>query len=137
MNTGSANVMDNPKLLIVDDDQGIRTQLKWGIEGFDIITANSRQKAIEQFEKHHPSVVTLDLGLPPDVEGTSEGFAILDAILQRGADTKVVVVSGSEENINSQKAKDNGAFDFYAKPVEIESLQKLVNCAYKAHLKGK
>ena len=134
---GSANVMDDPKLLIIDDDQGIRAQLKWGIEGFDIITANSRQKAIELFEEHHPSVVTLDLGLPPDVEGTSEGFAILDAILQRGPDTKVVVVSGTEEDINSQKAKDNGAFDFYAKPIEIESLQKLVNCAYKARLKSK
>lgn len=133
----NVNVMDNPKLLIVDDDQGIRTQLKWGIEGFDIITANSRQKAIEKFEEYHPTVVTLDLGLPPDAEGTSEGFAILDAILQRGPDTKVVVVSGSDEDVNSQKAKTNGAFDFYAKPIELEGLQQLVNRAYKAYLKDK
>jgi len=133
----SANVVDNPKLLIVDDDQGIRTQLKWGIEGFDIITADSRQKAIEQFEEHHPVVVTLDLGLPPDVEGTSEGFAILDAILQRGPETKVVVVSGSEESVNSQKAKANGAFDFYAKPIQVEGLQKIINLAYESTLKTK
>ena len=129
--------MDNPKLLIIDDDSGIRTQLKWGIEGFDIITADSRQKAIEQFEEHHPTIVTLDLGLPPDAEGTSEGFTILEAILQRGPDTKVVVVSGSEESVNSQKAKTNGAFDFYAKPIEIESLQKVINLAYAAHLNNK
>jgi len=134
---GRVIVMGNPKLLIVDDDQGIRTQIKWGIEGFDIITANSRQKAIEQFEENLPPVVTLDLGLPPDAEGTSEGFAILDAILQRKPDTKVVVVSGSEEGVNSQKAKDNGAFDFYAKPIDLESLQKSVNRAYEAHLKNK
>jgi len=133
----SVNVADNPKLLIVDDDEGIRTQLKWGIEGFDIITADSRQKAIEQFEKYRPVVVTLDLGLPPDVEGTSEGFAILDAILQRGPDTRVVVVSGSEEAVNSQKAKASGAFDFYAKPIQIESLQKVVSLAYASYLEIK
>ena len=136
MNEGSINLMDNPKLLIIDDDEGIRTQLKWGLEGFDIITANSRQKAIEQFDEHCPIVVTLDLGLPPDVDGTSEGFAILNAILQREPDTKIIVVSGSDADVNSEKAKRNGAFDFYAKPIELASLQQLVNSAYKAQLKN-
>jgi len=126
--------MDNPKLLVIDDDEGIQTQIKWGIEGFEIVTANSRQNAIEQFEEHHPSVVTLDLGLPPDVEGTSEGFAILDAILLREPNAKVVVVSGSDASVNSMKAKNKGAFDFYAKPIKLENLQELVNLAYKAHL---
>lgn len=55
--------MDKPKLLIVDDDQGIRSQLQWGIEGFDIATADSRENAIKQLEVHQPHVVTLDLGL--------------------------------------------------------------------------
>jgi len=128
----NANMKSNPKLLIVDDDQGIRSQLKWGIEGFDVVTADSRQQAIEQFEQYHPSVVTLDLGLPPDAEGTSEGFAILEAILHREPNTKVVVVSGSEKEINSPKALENGAFEFYVKPVEIETLQDVLNRAYLA-----
>jgi len=122
--------MSKPKLLIVDDDEGIRTQLKWGIEGFDIITADSREKAIEQIEAHRPQLVTLDLGLPPDVEGTSEGFAILAAILEREPSTTVVVVSASEKDVNSVKAVEKGAFAFYAKPVDIESLQKILDSAY-------
>ena len=122
--------MANPTLLIVDDDEGIRAQLKWGIEGFDIITADSREKAIQQFEKYQPNLVTLDLGLPPDVEGTSEGFAILAALLERNPDATIVVVSGSDREINTVKARQNGAYDFYAKPVEIESLQKVLNRAY-------
>jgi len=121
--------MSKPILLIVDDDEGIRTQLNWGIEGFDIKIADSRQKAIEQFDEYHPQFVTLDLGLPPDVEGTSEGFAILAAILKRDPSTTVVVVSGSEKEVNSVKALKQGAFEFYAKPIEIESLQKVLNRA--------
>ena len=126
--------MDNPKLLIVDDDQGIRTQLKWGIEGFDIITADSHDKAVEQFELHRPSIVTLDLGLPPDIEGTSVGFAILDEILKRAPDTKVIIVSGSDRDINSLKVIEHGAFDFYSKPIDIESLQIILNRACSHNL---
>jgi len=125
-------MMSKPKLLIVDDDEGIRTQLKWGIEGFDIITADSRQKAIEQFEEHHPQLVTLDLGLPPDVEGTSEGFSILSAILERDPMTMVIVVSASEKTVNSIKAVAQGAFEFYAKPIDIKSLQKILDKAYSS-----
>jgi len=121
--------MSKPLLLIVDDDEGIRTQLKWGIEGFNIITAGSRQNAIELFEKHHPQFVTLDLGLPPDVDGTSEGFSILAAILERDPATTVIVVSASEKTINSVKVVEQGAFEFYAKPIEIESLQKVLDRA--------
>jgi len=126
----SDTMMSDPKLLIVDDDEGIRTQLKWGIEGFDIITADSREKAIEQFEAHHPQLVTLDLGLPPDVDGTSEGFAILSAILEREPSTTIVVISASDKDVNSVKAVERGAFEFYAKPVDIESLQKILDRAY-------
>lgn len=128
----SANTMAKPKLLIVDDDEGIRAQLKWGIEGFDIITADSREQAIQQFERYQPTLVTLDLGLPPDVEGTSEGFAILAALLERDSDATIVVVSGSDRETNAAKARANGAYDFYAKPVEIDSLQKILNRAYSA-----
>ena len=124
--------MVNPKLLIVDDDEGIRTQLKWGIEGFDIITADSRQNAIKQFDLHKPDYVTLDLGLPPDIEGTSEGFAILKEILSKNASVRVVVVSGSDSVTNSVKALECGAYDFYPKPVDITSLQAILNRALMA-----
>jgi len=124
--------MGKPKLLIVDDDQGIRSQLQWGIEGFDIATADSRENAIKQLELHQPHVVTLDLGLPPDVDGTSEGFAILDALLTRQPDLKVIVVSASDKTVNSVKALESGAFEFYPKPVDISSLQEVLDRALAA-----
>lgn len=126
----SENMMANPKILIVDDDQGIRTQLKWGLEGYDVVTADSRLNAIEQIGIHHPPLVTLDLGLPPDAEGTSEGFATLKAILQKAPDTKVVIVSGSEDVGNAEKARSNGAFEYYPKPVEITRLLQVIERAY-------
>jgi len=125
--------MNKPKLLIVDDDEGIRTQIKWGIEGFEIFTADSRESAIQQFEEYKPAFVTLDLGLPPDVEGTSEGFAILEEILKRQPSTKVIVVSGSDKNVNSVKAIKKGAFDFLPKPVSLECLQEILNCNLNSH----
>jgi len=129
--------MSIPKLLIVDDDSGIRAQLKWGLDVYDVVTADSREKAIEQFETHRPSLVTLDLGLPPDVEGTSEGFAILQAILERAPETKVVVVSGSDEIVNSEKALINGAFEFYPKPIDIEHLRSILAKAYATYVGAK
>jgi two-component system, NtrC family, response regulator len=122
--------MSNPKILIVDDDKGIRTQLKWGLEGYDIITADSRPHALEQFNLHQPPLVTLDLGLPPDIEGTTEGFAILKAILKQAPETKVVIVSGSDALDSEKIAKNNGAFEFHSKPVSLDRLQQVIKDAY-------
>ena len=122
--------MSNPKILIVDDDEGIRTQLKWGLEGYDVITADSRVHAIELFDLHRPPLVTLDLGLPPDAEGTTEGFATLKEILKKAPETKIVIVSGSEDFGNAEMARRSGAFEYYPKPVELSRLQKVIELAY-------
>ena len=122
--------MSNPILLIVDDDPGIRTQLKWGLEGYEIITADSRINAIAQFDRHKPIIVTLDLGLPPDVDGTSEGFATLKQILQQSPTTKIVILSASEEQGNAEKAKSHGAYEYIHKPVKIDFLQNTIERAY-------
>ncbi|MCW9014356.1 MAG: response regulator [Gammaproteobacteria bacterium] len=124
---------ENPKILIVDDDPGIRSQLKWGFEGFDVVTAENRADALEQFSKYHPAVVTLDLGLPPDAEGSNEGFAILKQILEEAPGTKVVIVSGSDEKTNAKRAVDSGAFEFFAKPVDLVKLNMIIERAYKAY----
>ncbi len=121
------------KLLIVDDDPGIRNQLKWGFEGFDVVTAENRENALQQFGWHRPAVVTLDLGMPPDAEGCKEGFATLKQILQKAPDTKVIIVSATEDQSNAQKAVDSGAFEFFPKPVDIEKLSAILERAYQAH----
>ena len=83
-----------PKLLIVEDDEGLARQLRWAYEAYEVIVAGDRQAAIDVLRAEEPAVVTLDLGLPPDPDGTSEGFATLDAILALKPDTKVIVASG-------------------------------------------
>ena len=83
-----------PVLLVVEDDEGLQRQLKWAYEGYRVVIAGDRATAIEQVRAHEPAVVTLDLGLPPDPDGTAEGFATLTEILALKPDTKVIVASG-------------------------------------------
>jgi len=85
-----------PKLLIVEDDAGLQAQLKWAYEAFEVIQATDREAALAALRAEAPAVVTLDLGLPPDPDGTSEGFAVLDAIMALKPDTKVIVASGHD-----------------------------------------
>ena len=83
-----------PKLLVVEDDEGLQAQLKWAYDDFDVVIAGNRDQALAALRADVPAVVTLDLGLPPDPDGTSEGFAVLDAIMSLKPDTKVIVASG-------------------------------------------
>ncbi|MDH5766684.1 MAG: response regulator [Gammaproteobacteria bacterium] len=121
------------RLLIVDDDPGIQSQLKWGFDDYEVYTADNFSNAITAFKKYHPPVVTLDLGLPPDVDGESEGFAVLQQIMKIAPDTKVIIVSGSENSLNIDRATESGAYDYYSKPVQIEQLQQIVESAYRAY----
>lgn len=123
----------NRTLLVVDDDPGMRSQIKWGLDDFQVITANDRQHALEAFKKFYPPVVTLDLGLPPDANGSMEGFEILRLILEAAPQTCVLIVSGSTEKGNAQKAVECGAYCYFAKPVDMTKLSKAVEQAYIAY----
>ena len=118
------------KLLIVEDDLGIQKQLKWGLPGYELLFAEDRQKAISQLRRHEPKVVTLDLGLPPDPANASEGLAILSEIMSLAPNTKVIVVTGNSDNTNALKAIELGAYDFYQKPIEMETLAIIVARAF-------
>lgn len=124
----------NRRLLVVDDDPGMRTQLKWNFDKFEVITADDRQHALEAFNKYHPPVVTLDLGLPPDADGSHEGFEILRLILEAAPQTRVLIVSGSTEKGNAQKAVECGAYCYLAKPVDMTKLSAAVEQAYLAYI---
>jgi two-component system NtrC family response regulator len=110
------------KLLIIEDDPGLQRQLRWSFEGCDVAVASDRQSALEELERFSPLVVTLDLGLPPDAGGTSEGFQALEDILSRAPDTKVIVVTGHNDRDNAVRAIGRGAYDFYEKPVDPDLL---------------
>ena len=120
-------------LLVVEDDEGLQRQLKWAYEGYEVVCASDRAQAIEALRAHEPAVVTLDLGLPPDPDGTDEGFAALEEILRLKPDTKVIVASGHGARESALKAIAMGAYDFYKKPVDIDELGLIVARAFHLH----
>src|SRR5690349_5967729 len=120
-------------LLVVEDDEGLQRQLKWAYEGYDVICAGNRQQAIEMVRAYEPAVVTLDLGLPPDPDGTDEGFATLGEILSLKPDTKVIVATGHGARESATRAVSMGAYDFYKKPVDIDELGFIVARAFHLH----
>ena len=118
------------KLLIVEDDLGLQKQLKWSYEDFEVFCASNREEAIALLRSEEPDVVTLDLGLPPDPDGVTEGFATLDEILKLKPDTKVIVASGHGAKESALHAISAGAWDFYQKPVDIDELHLIVKRAF-------
>src|SRR4051794_29278358 len=124
----------NPKvLLLVEDDEGLQRQLKWAYDGYQVVIAGDRASAIDALRAHEPAVVTLDLGLPPDPDGTDEGFATLGDILRLKPDTKVIVATGHGARESATKAVAMGAYDFYKKPVDIDELGFIVERAFHLH----
>src|SRR5215210_859229 len=111
-----------PKLLIVEDDPGLQAQLKRAYDDFEVIVVGDRAAALAALRAEEPGVVTLDLGLPPDPDGTSEGFAVLGEILRLKPDTKVIVATGHGGRESALQAIAMGAYDFYKKPVDIDDL---------------
>jgi two-component system NtrC family response regulator len=124
---------DRPKLLIVEDDPGLQSQLRWAMDGYEVLLAEDRETALAQMRRHEPSVVTLDLGLPPDPANASEGLEALAQILSLAPDTKVIVVTGNDDRENALKSVDLGAYDFYQKPVEPDILSLIVDRAHQLH----
>ncbi len=118
------------KLLIVEDDLGLQKQLKWSYEDFEVYCAANREEAMALLRSEEPDVVTLDLGLPPDPDGVSEGFTVLDEMLKLKPDTKIIVASGHGAKESALRAISAGAWDFYQKPVDIDELHLIVRRAF-------
>lgn len=116
--------MRKQKLLIVDDDEDLRTQMKWALSAdYDVCLAEDRKSALAAMNKEKPEVVTLDLGLPPQPAGVEEGFAILDQILDEYGNTKVIIITGRGEKEHALRAIEKGACDFFYKPIELDELK--------------
>jgi two-component system NtrC family response regulator len=121
------------KLLVVEDDPGLQSQLRWCFEDYEVLVAEDRESALAQLRRHEPPVVLQDLGLPPDPEGVEEGLATIEETLSISPDTKIIVVTGHGDQENALRAVGLGAYDFYQKPVETETLQLIVDRAYHMH----
>jgi two-component system, NtrC family, response regulator len=120
-----------PRLLIVDDDEEIRTQMKWGLtQDYEIFLAEDRPTALEMLSEHRPQVVLLDLGLPPRPAEPVEGLAALSEIISRDHLVKVIIISGQGERANALQAIGSGAYDFLPKPADLEVLKLLLKRAF-------
>ena len=123
----------NRYLLVVEDDKGLQSQLRWAFDGYEVAIAGERGEAISALRRFEPGVVLLDLGLPPDPGGVTEGLATLREILSLAPETKVIVVTGDNDRANAVKAISGGAYDFHQKPADPELLSLLVSRAYHVY----
>lgn len=120
-----------PKLLVVDDDENIRTQMKWALaREYTVLLAEDRQSALDAVRKEHPAVVTLDLGLPPSPGGIEEGMRALAGMLAQDPLVKIIVITGQTERNTALQAIGQGAYDFLCKPVAVEDLQGILRRAF-------
>lgn len=124
----SQNKLD---LLVVEDDAGLQKQLKWALDDYNVLMATNHQEAIIELRRFQPSVVTLDLGLPPDPANASVGLSLLQEILQLSPTTKVIVVTGNDQREVALKAVEFGAYDFYQKPIQTDELSLIVKRAFE------
>lgn len=121
------------KLLVIEDDPGLQKQLRWNFDAYDVQVAGDRESAIAQIRRHEPAVVTMDLGLPPDADGVTEGLATLQQILALAPDTKVIVLTGNQDRANAVKAVSMGAYDFHQKPFDGTTLGMVIERAFHLH----
>jgi len=117
----------------VEDDVGLQKQIKWSLEEYEVLATGDREAALAQLRRFEPAVVLLDLGLPPDPDGATEGLAALQQILQLCPGTKIIVVTGNQDRTNAIKAIGLGAFDFYHKPFEEQVLKLVIARAFRVY----
>jgi two-component system NtrC family response regulator len=125
--------MDKPTLLVIEDDPGLQKQLKWSFDNYEVVVADDLDSALAQVRRHEPAVVTMDLGLPPDPDGSTQGLLVLQSILALAPDTKVIVLTGNQDHGNAVKAIGMGAYDFHQKPCDQEVLNLVVQRAFYLH----
>jgi two-component system, NtrC family, response regulator len=119
-----------PKLLIVEDDEVMRMQMRWALaDDYEVYQVGDRKTALDVFRKERPALVTLDLGLPPATHGVEEGFGALGAILDIDSSVKIIVITGRAERENGRNAVANGAYDFFSKPYDLDELKMVLRRA--------
>lgn len=122
-----------PKLLIIEDDLGLQSQLRWHFDQYDVICACDRPDAIAAIRLHEPPIILQDLGLPPDDEGVDEGFRCIREISNLSPSAKIIVMTGNADYENAVRAVAMGAYDFYQKPVNPETLDLILQRAFHIH----
>lgn len=129
----SRSTTSKPILLIVEDDAGLQSQLRWHFDQYETVVADNRQDAIAALRLHEAAVIIQDLGLPPDEDGVDEGFKCIQDILRISPNSKIIVMTGKTDHENALRAVAMGAYDFYQKPFDPNTLDLIVQRAFHIH----
>jgi two-component system NtrC family response regulator len=124
---------DKTRMLILEDDEGLRRQYRWALSDYDLLLASTREEALTLVRGASPAVAVIDLGLPPDPDGATEGLAALEALRQLVPDCKVIIATGNENREHALRSIALGAYDFFQKPVDIDVLRLIVERAIRLH----
>ena len=125
--------MTKPKLLIIEDDEGLCSQYRWAFPSCDLVIAHARAQGVAMALKDRPAAAIVDLGLPPDPDGVSEGFATIEALVRQVPDMKVIVATSHGDRMHALRAIGSGAYDFCEKPMDIALLRTIVERALRVH----
>jgi two-component system NtrC family response regulator len=118
---------DAPKLLIVEDDDAVRLQLKYALrDRYALSFADTRARALAVVQEIQPDLVSLDLGLPPQPDTVEEGLRTLEDILRVAPRTKVIVLTGSDDRINARRAIELGAVDYLSKSADLADYEMVL-----------
>lgn len=116
--------MANNKILVVDDEEGIRNQLKWTFsKDYDVFLARDVDSAKNIVASESPDLVMLDISLTPDVGTETEGISLLQYILGLDNTIKVIMITGNDTRENALKCVAIGAYDFYSKPINLDEVK--------------
>jgi len=123
--------VSRPTLLMVEDDRGLQKQMRWSFDAYDVVFAEDHDSAMAAIRRHEPTVMTLDLGLPPHPDSTDEGFRVLTSALALNSGLKIIALTGQHDRSNAIRAVGLGAYDFFAKPFEPDILGLVIERAFR------
>ncbi len=122
------------KLLIIEDENSVAKQLRWGLDKeYDITAVSDADQARPLLASSVFPVATLDLGLPPYSDTPQQGFELLEEIASIAPQTRVIVITGNAEEENAVKAIALGAADFCAKPIDLKLLKIILSRTFKIY----
>src|SRR6185295_1655984 len=130
--------MAKARLLVVDDDEDLRTQMQWALaDEYDVTVAGDREEALAAVRASRFDLITLDLGLPPDAAGVSEGFNALAQIQGADPTARIIIITGRDDRVNALKAVADGAYDFFNKPIDVAELKVVLRRAHQIQSLGR
>jgi len=128
MDQVSSLAREQSVVLIVDDEDGIRSQIKWALaDEYRVLDAHTADETIEIIKRENPNLVTLDITLSP--YGDFDGISVLETIVRYDPRIKVIMITGHDEKEIALKAIQLGAHDYYQKPINLEELKTIITRA--------